>query len=203
MDLAASARLVAVLEDARQRGFVGPGDVDPHLAHAERFASAIGPIPKHALDLGSGAGLPGLVLATWWPTSRWVLLDANGRRAEFLQQAVATLGLADRVVVDHRRAEVAGRDPARRGIHDLVVARAFGPPAVVAECATPFLAIGGHLVVSEPPDHPDRWPDAGLALLALEHAEQVVPGFVRLRLTQRCADRYPRRAGVPGQRPRF
>lgn len=203
MDDALSASLTAVLADAQRRGFVGAGGIDPHLAHAERFAAAIGAIPGRALDLGSGAGLPGLVLAALWTTSTWVLLDANGRRAEFLTDAVANLGLADRVVVDHRRAEVAGRDPLRRGTRDLVVARAFGPPAVVAECASPFLAVGGHLVVSEPPGQPERWPLGGLGRFGLEPVPDTSPGFVRLRQAAPCPERYPRRDGVPAKRPLF
>ena len=66
-------------------------------------------------------------------------------------------------------AEDAGRDAEWRGGFDLVTARSFGAPAVVAECGAPFLRVGGRLVVSEPPsDGPTRWPVEGLAAVGLE-----------------------------------
>ena len=116
-----------------------------------RFGDAVPP-PGLALDLGSGGGVPGLALARWWPASRWVLLDARERRAVFL----AGCGRVSwRSVTGcrslHAAAEDAGRDDRHRGRFDLVVARSFGPPAVVAECGAPFLREGGRLVVSEPP----------------------------------------------------
>ncbi len=195
--------LTEILLEAQRRGFIGPGGIEPHLAHADRFLAAVGAPPDRALDLGSGAGLPGLVLALAWPHSEWVLLDANARRAEFLVSAVQELGLADRVVVDHRRAELSGRDPDRRGTMAAVVARSFGRPAVVAECAAPFLAAGGYLVVSEPPEDTDRWPEDGMAALGLEADPPASPGFVRFRQIAPCPERYPRRDGVPAKRPLF
>jgi 16S rRNA (guanine527-N7)-methyltransferase len=195
--------LTEVLLEAQRRGFIGPGAIEPHLAHADRFLAAVGASPDRALDLGSGAGLPGLALALAWPHSEWVLLDANARRAEFLVSAVQQLGLAERVVVDHRRAELAGRDPGRRGTMAAVVARSFGRPAVVAECAAPFLAVGGHLVVSEPPEDTDRWPVDAVATLGLKADPPASRGFVRFRQTAPCPERFPRRDGVPAKRPLF
>ena len=170
-----------VLSEAQRRGFVGPGPLEPHIAQAQAFAAAVGTAPLRALDLGSGGGLPGLVLAELWPASRWTLLESQHRRGDHLRWAVNELGLGDRVVVDQRRAEDAGRDPALRATVDLVVSRSFGPPAVVAECASPFLVAGGLLVVSEPPDDPDRWPADGLEPLGLVPDREQAPGFKRLR----------------------
>jgi 16S rRNA (guanine527-N7)-methyltransferase len=198
-----SRALVEVLLDAQTLGFMGPGAIEPHLAHAKRFAAAVGTSPGLGLDLGSGGGLPGLALALAWPDSEWVLLDANARRAEFLNDSVQRLGLEERVVVDHRRAELAGRDSDRRGRMTVVVARAFGRPSVVAECGAPFLVLGGLLVVSEPPEESDRWPAEEMAGLGLESDPPDPPGFVRFRQIAPCPDRYPRRDGVPAKRPLF
>ncbi|MHB8328638.1 MAG: RsmG family class I SAM-dependent methyltransferase [Acidimicrobiales bacterium] len=107
--------------------------------------------PGSFLDLGSGGGLPGLVLAHHWAQCASVLLDSNERRVDALRQCVRQCGWEERVRVVHARAEVAARDPELRGALDVVVARSFGPPAVAAECAAPFLRVGGLLVVSEPP----------------------------------------------------
>ena len=123
---------------------LGPGPVAPQIAHALAFGTVASP----ALDLGSGGGLPGLVLAEADPDSTWVLLDSRSRSVVFLREAVATLGLGDRVEVLEARAEDAGRALSHRGRYHLVVARGFAPPAVTAECAAPLLVAGGRLVVS-------------------------------------------------------
>lgn len=134
-------------------------------------------------------------------------MDAGGRRVEFLLEAVATLGLDGRVDVVEGRAEELARRDGLRGRFDLVVARGFGPPAVTAECGCGFLAVGGRLVVSEPPGgRPDRWPAEGLAALGLEPAATVTTGgmsYAVLRQTTACPDRYPRRVGIPSKRPLF
>ena len=198
-------RLLEVLAEAQRRGFIGPGPLPPHVARSHGFAEAVGDdAVTHVVDLGSGGGLPGLVLAGDWPTTRLRLLDANQRRCEFLGWAVGWLGLAERVVVDHRRAEEVGRDAERRGEADVVVARAFGRPAVTAECAAPLLREGGLLVVGEPPeDGVGRWDVAGLKGLGLTLDEIQFPTFVRIRQAVACPERFPRRVGVPAKRPLF
>lgn len=196
-----------LLGRARELGFLGPGPTGPHRAHAEAFLAGIGDGPvERCVDLGSGGGVPGLVLAMHLPASAWTLLDTMQRRTGFLREAVDALGLADRVQVVTARAEVAGRDPGLRGHADLVVARSFGPPAVTAECGAPFLRHGGSLVVSEPPAlglGGKRWPKEGVAELGLEPAVLIAgpPSFVRLRLAHPVDERYPRRTGVPDKRP--
>ncbi len=201
------AELLAVLEESRELGLLGPGPVERQYAHARDLASAIGPFAASFLDLGSGGGVPGLVLVEQWPTAHSTLLDAGRRRCEFLEHAVERLGLGDRVAVVCGRAERLARDPGLRGGFDLVVARSFAAPAVTAECAVGFLRASGRLVVTEPPDGEsmdDRWPAAGLAELglarphALRHGET---GAMSTRLDAEASDRWPRREGVPGKRP--
>jgi 16S rRNA (guanine527-N7)-methyltransferase len=189
-----------VLERAQGLGFLGPGPVARHLAHADGFAGAVAP-PIDALDLGSGGGLPGLVLAVRWEDSRWVFLDANTRRTAVLESAVGELDLADRVTVVTDRAERAARVQGLRGAFDLVVSRSFGSPAVTAECACGFLRVAGRLVVSEPPgETEDRWPAGPLGELGLEDRGRVGPVRV-LEQTALAAERFPRRVGVPAKRP--
>jgi len=203
--------LSEVLSESRSLGFLGPGPVSPHLAHAAAFAQVIDDEPARALDLGAGGGLPGLVLAaTAWPSTCWTFLDAQLRRTAFLADAVTRLDLDDRVTVVTGRAESVAREPAQRGAYDLVVARSFGAPAVTAECAAPLLREGGTLVVSEPPDgDPARWPVEGLAELGLGPAVATTvagdPPTSLVRLIRRgpVDDRYPRRIGVPSKRPLF
>ena len=199
--------LRAVLERSRRLGFLGPGSVRVQEDHALGFA--LGPAitaPTRMVDLGSGGGVPGLVLAARWPEAQIILLDAAERRCAFLTEAVADLGWQARVRVVRARAEEAGRDPELRAAADLVVARGFGPPAVTAECAAPLLTEGGRLVVSEPPDvDADRWPEEGLATLGLiSEAEWREPFHYRsFHQGRPCPEIYPRRTGVPAKRPLF
>ena len=188
------------MERAQGRGFLGPGPVNEHLEHAKGFLAAVD-APSRALDLGSGAGIPGLALALTWAASTWVLLDAGARRAAHLEEAVADLDLGSRVTVVRERAEVAAREDGLRAAFDLVVARSFGPAAVTAECASGFLCVGGRLIVSEPPeDVADRWASPGLASLGL--ADRGRRGAVRvLEQVEPLSERYPRRVGIPMKRP--
>lgn len=196
--------LVAVLEESRGFGFLGPGPLGPQIDHARGFAAMLARAPESFLDLGAGGGLPGLVLGTMWPEAGGVLLDASTRRTDFLRRACTRLGFGERVTVVCARAEAAGRDPAWRGRLEVVVARSFGPPAVTAECGAPFLHADGLMVVSEPPDEDgDRWPEAGLARLGLVRAESPLPDL-RYAVFRRASppdEAFPRRDGMPRKRP--
>lgn len=211
-------KLAEVLGDAREAGFLGPGPIEPQISHAEGFAAAGRHLAEgsrsarlHLADLGSGGGIPGLVVAVCWELVDMVLVEANGRRAAFLRSAAGRLGIEQRVDVVQQRAEVCGRDPEMRDHFDGVMARSFGRPAVVAECAAPLLKVGGWLVVSEPPHEPgspggpERWPAAPLAELGLEPEGTFETDYEYqvLRQAGPCPDRFPRRDGVPAKRPLF
>ena len=166
----------------------------------------LGEGPGVVFDLGSGGGLPALPCALAQPAWRWVLVESQLRRVDHLVSACRRLGLSERVEVVHARAEDVGRDPAFRGTGDVVIARAFGPPAVVAECAAPLLRVGGRLLVSEPPEARGRWPEEGLDQVGLAPAEpRVIDGyaFVSLGLAAVCPSAYPRKAGIPAKSPLF
>lgn len=206
------APLLTVLERSASSGFLGPRPLEDQLAHARGFAAAAPTAPapgELACDLGSGGGLPGLVLAVEvWPESRWVLVDGMAKRCELLRWAVAELGLEDRVTVAHGRVEHLGR-PGQplRGACRLVTARGFGPPRVTAEAAAPLLVTGGTLVVSEPPDSDGhRWPAAGLAPLGL-HPSGVVrtdrAGYMVLTQARTCPAEYPRPWKRQSRQPLF
>ncbi len=202
--------LLEVLERSQSLGFLGDAPLASHVAHAEAFVGVaeFDARPGPLLDLGSGGGLPGLVLAVRVPRLEVILLEGGTRRAAFLGEAVQQLDLGSRVRVVGERAEIAARSPELRHVVSTVVSRGFGPPAVTAECAAPFLRRGGCLVVSEPPPGSggeNRWPAAGCAVLGLELEQLTVEpfAFVRLRQRELCDARYPRRVGVPSKRPLF
>lgn len=188
-----------VLAEAQRLGFLGGASVAEHRRHALAFVTTLRPAAT-ILDLGTGGGLPGLVVAEARPDATVVLLDARQRRTDFLRRAVARLGWDGRVVVLEGRAETLGRDPGWRARCEAVVARGFGPPSATAECAAAFLAIGGQLVVSEPPADAStpsiRWPVEPLAELGLRTDEDQPVAAVRsFTQVSRCPDRFPRAGG--------
>ncbi len=206
--------LIEALGQARTWGFLGDGPLDVQVAHAEGFADAADGtvLPGPWMDLGSGGGIPGLVLAHRWPDRDAVLLDSSERRTRFLAQVVDEQGWGSRVRVVTDRAEVAGRSEDLRGAFSLVVARSFGSPPVTVECAAPFLRQGGILIVSEPPVSSSvddgagaRWPEKGLASVGLERLSvwHGAFGYQLMRQETPCPDRFPRRVGVPAKRPLY
>ena len=74
--------LVEILQDARACGFLGPEPVEHHIEHSRDLADAVGPFRGTFLDLGSGGGVPGLVLAMSWPDADGILLESQRRRCE-------------------------------------------------------------------------------------------------------------------------
>jgi len=201
--LLAHAPLLAQLERARTLGFLGPGPVADHIQHAAGFLAALVDVGGTVVDLGSGGGVPGLIIAMARPDLTLVLVDATAKRCRFLEQAVRGLALSASVIED--RAEAVGHS-ARRGSADAVVARSFGAPAATAECGAPLLRLGGVLVVSEPPEPPiGRWDGAGLAQLGLTVGRRSAdaPVVQVLHQTAVCPPAFPRRIGLPSQKPLF
>jgi len=211
--------LTEVFETARRAGFVGPGPVAEHTAHAVALAAVlevVGVGPATFLDLGSGGGLPGLVLAALWPRHPGTLLDVSQRRTAFLRRTVAALGWGSRITVAEGRAESLARDLGLRSAFRLVVSRSFAAPSVTAEIGGAFLDVGGALAVSEPVDvgterggggrkpQADRWPSGGLAALGLTPAEIGLGEGARVAVIRRSRpvdERWPRGVGVPARRP--
>ena len=191
------------LERARQLGYLGDGPVSEHFDHAAAQLSALGELVDGVVvDLGSGGGVPGLLLPLLRPERPAVLLDRQARRTAFLRSAVAALGVHDRVDVVTASAEDAAWDPDLRGVWAAVVARSFGPPAVVTECGAGFLAEGGVLLISEPPEG-DRWSDAPLEQLGLALEALTVDGhrYVRLRRVGEWPGELPRAERLTRRRP--
>jgi 16S rRNA (guanine527-N7)-methyltransferase len=134
------------------RGLIGPREVprlwQRHLLNCAVVADpAAGLVPSGARigDVGSGAGLPGLVWAIVRPDTHVVLIEPLLRRSTFLSEAVADLGLADRVTVWRGRAEDAVGS-AEVGRLDVVTARAVAPLERLLGWTVPLLAEGGRLV---------------------------------------------------------
>ena len=138
------------------------GDVD--RARAEQFAAALPSWVEagaRVVDLGSGGGLPGLVLVSRRPDLLITLVERRAKRADLLMYGVRALDATDRVRVV--AGDVRTLMTAEPASFDVVTARSFAAPAVVLEVATALLRSPGVLLVSEPPSLDDRWSPAGVA----------------------------------------
>jgi 16S rRNA (guanine527-N7)-methyltransferase len=169
-----------------------------HVLDALAGLPAIDEAPAGAMaDVGSGGGLPGLVLATVRPGREMHLIEATARKAAFIGEAAAALGL--RVHVHAQRSEEVGRGELRDACA-CVVARALAPPPVAAELCLPLCRPGGRLVLwsREPPD--DELAFAAAALGG-EVLVPECPGVLVIAKLAPTPERFPRRPGMAAKRP--
>jgi 16S rRNA (guanine527-N7)-methyltransferase len=164
------AETLQVLLDAQRLGMLGGRPVEQASDHAAAFAEALsgGLRPGGRLvDLGSGGGLPGLVLADLLADCWIVLVDRREKRTDFLRRAVRRLGHAH-VEVRTVDVDAIARDveAGRERPFDAVTARGFGPPAITLRLARRLISRDGVIVVSEPPTG-NRWDPELLADLDL------------------------------------
>ena len=163
------------------------------------------------VDIGSGAGIPGIPMHIADPSLALTLVESHGRRCEFLETAIDELAL-DGVAVRRMRAEEAGRDPELREGFDLAVARAVAPLPVLVEYALPLLRPGGLLAAPKGSRASDELSEAEAAIetlgghvltpLPLSLPEGAVAQIVVLvRRSGPMPERYPRRPGIPSKRP--
>src|SRR5690606_1096049 len=97
------------------------------------------------IDVGTGGGLPGMPLAIARPDLQFTLLDATGKKVDFLQSTIEALGLKN-VQAIQGRAEVLGHDPAHRQRYELATVRAVGKVAEIAEYCLPLVKTGGRML---------------------------------------------------------
>lgn len=167
--------------------------------------------PLRVIDVGAGAGIPGIPLLIMRPHWRGVLLDSVGKKVQFMNAALEALGLAGSMAM-HGRAEDLARDGTHRDGYDLSVARAVAALPELLELCLPFVKPGGYLLVSKGAKGPEELASAGKALKALhgrlESQEHVVlPDEAGERFLyvinkhDRTPREYPRKAGIPHRKP--
>ncbi len=165
---------------------------------------------KSVIDIGSGAGFPGLPLKIARPDLHVILLEATGKKVAFLNHVITTLALRD-VAAIHARAEDLGHNPEHRERYDAAVARAVAALPILVEYALPFVRIGGLFVAQKGVQVQQEIEDARPALETLggrvrETMPANLPGLEQRHLvviekTGSTPARYPRRAGVPEKKP--
>ncbi len=158
---------------------------------------------KTLIDVGTGAGFPGLALKILTPSLSVTLLDSLRKRLDWLEETAGALGLAG-VTVLHARAEEAGRDPALRAAFDFAAARAVAELRVLCELCLPFVKVGGKFLAMKGPEADSELERAqnAIALLggraagAYPYAIPGRSGARRLVVVEKVSDspeRYPRR----------
>ena len=164
------------------------------------------------IDVGSGAGFPGIPLAVARPDLQVTLLDALQKRVVFLQEAAQALGL-DNVRVLHARAEDAARLEDQRERYDVAVSRAVASLPVLMELMLPFVRVGGQAVCYKgPADRGELAAAAGAARLLGGGAPRALavpfpcrPDWERLAVVclkaEKTVRQYPRKAGMPARSP--
>ena len=168
-------------------------------------------VPLRAIDVGSGAGFPGLPVKIVCSRMTMVLLEATAKKVRFLEHVVERLGLED-VKPLWGRAEKVAHDVAHREGYDLVLARAVAALPVLAEYLLPFCRMGGLVVAQKGASAQEETQAAAYAISLLGgQLRQVIPielqGLAEARhlvvidKVARTPDHYPRRTGVPAKRP--
>lgn len=166
---------------------------------------------KRLLDVGTGAGFPGLPLAIALPQLRVTLLDATAKKLRFIEEAGRVLGL-ENIRTVHARAEDAGRNDAHRGTYDFVIARAVNRMPALMECTLPMTKRGGMVIAMKGAAAHEETRTAAKAIATLggELAgidEVRLPGLdnprflVRVRKVNKTPRRFPRQAGIPNRDP--
>ena len=181
-----------------------------HIRECVALAGALDIMPGSAwVDVGTGGGLPGLVLALVRPESCWVLIDATAKKVEEVRSSATALELRN-VEVLHGRAETLARDPELRGRFDGAITRAVGPLPVVMELTRGFVRAGGtiaavrgrrwaeELAAARPAARALRVRDIHSASISTADRETWV---VTMRADGPVPPAYPRRDGVPRSKP--
>ncbi len=166
---------------------------------------------KTVIDVGTGAGFPGIPLKIAYPHLRLVLLDSLKKRIHFLEEVVKKLELSD-VRCIHGRAEEWGRRKGYRESFDLVTARAVAKLSVLAEYCLPFARVGGWMIAMKGADVVQEVSEAEVALKKLGKASVQPISFslpegmgerhlLLIKKGKSTPAMYPRRPGIPAKQP--
>lgn len=166
---------------------------------------------KRWLDIGTGAGFPGLVLKLFLPGDSFYLLDSSAKKVNFLNQLIYKLDLTG-IEATHARAEDLAQLEELRGSFDYVCSRAVASLNILLEYVLPFLKVGSSAYLYKGPEYENEIEEAQTALASLgaeieEVRELQVPGLkaerylIVVKKKQKTDQKYPRRAGIPKKRP--
>lgn len=163
------------------------------------------------IDVGSGAGFPGIPLKICFPSLKLTILDSLNKRLVFLQEVARQLGLKN-VEFVHGRAEDAGRDKKYREQFDMATARAVARMNVLTELCIPFVKPGGVFLVMKGANVEEELNEGKKAIKSLGGKTEKVETFelpeeqserniIIVRKQERTPAAYPRKAGTPAKKP--
>ncbi len=166
---------------------------------------------KKLVDVGTGAGFPGIPLKIYCPSLKVTLIDSLAKRLKFLDTVIEKLELKG-IRCIHLRAEDAGHDPKHREKYDIVTARAVARLSVLSEYCLPLLKTGGSFIALKGSKYQEELAVSGKALKILGgkliSAEAVkLPGLddgraiVKIAKIKNTPKTYPRKAGLPDKQP--
>jgi 16S rRNA (guanine527-N7)-methyltransferase len=163
------------------------------------------------LDLGTGAGFPGIPLKIIFPNLQITLFDSLNKRIRFLQEVIDELGLKN-IEAIHGRAEEFARKPEHRESYDLVLSRAVANISTLSEYCLPFVKVGGSFVSYKTEAIDEELKESGRAVLLLGGEVNHIVRFelphsdmkrslLKIEKVKPCSKKYPRKAGVPSKEP--
>lgn len=165
--------------------------------------------PQSVIDVGTGAGFPGIPLKIVYPSIKLTLLDSLGKRVKFLEQTAKELHLSD-VEAVHGRAEDLARNRAYREKFDLCTSRAVARLSVLSEYCLPFVRTGGVFAAYKSSESDDEIVEASKAIRTLGGKLEKKDSFtidsmgrtiVLIKKITPTSPLYPRKAGTPSKKP--
>jgi 16S rRNA (guanine527-N7)-methyltransferase len=189
-----------------------PGEMQlKHFYDSLTCLRAIPPEAQSLIDIGCGAGLPGIPLKIMLPYLQLVLVDSVGKKVEFCRIAAQELDLTD-VTALHARAEDLGQDKAHREQYDWAVARAVAPLPVLAEYLLPLVHVGGSMLAQKGASAASELELANKAIRILGGGQAQLDTFelpvthdqralIQIIKEKNTPAQYPRKAGTPSKKP--
>lgn len=167
--------------------------------------------PLHVLDLGTGAGFPGIPLKIMFPQLQITLMDSLNKRIMFLKEVIEALSM-EGIIAVHGRAEDLARNSEYRDCFDLVVSRAVANLSSLSEYCIPFVKKGGYFVSYKSGDVEEELQMAAYAIQVLGGKKEQVyqfhlpdtdisRSFVKIKKLRQTPKAYPRKAGIPSKDP--
>ena len=185
-------------------------ELDMHIQDSLAIINYLNIAEQTIIDIGSGAGFPGLILAIYCPEASFTLVESDKKKSAFLSRVIQEIGLKNTNVIN-RRVEELGQDSNFRERFDICTARAVAPTQVLLEYGIPLLKTGGWLALWKGINYATEIETARHALTVLQsEVEEVFQynlmgerdrAMVLIKKNQSTPARYPRRVGIPAKRP--